>query len=153
MSSAAGFAGRARAAVQAVTERLIGGVAAFRAGPVPGGQRDGLVEEEQLGIAAGPHDGPSAAAELQHAHQPAADLVAPDQGQVLVVEHAPVAVHGPAVLGGDQLARGRHPVPQRTVQAGEPVAVGRLRAFLGHGFSAPLYGRAVWRFSDGIVRT
>ena len=119
-------------------ERLIGGVPAFRARPVPGGQRDGLVEEEQFGIAAGPHDGPPAAAELQHARQPAADLVAPDQGQVLVVEHAPVAVHGPAVLGGDQLARGRYPVPQRTVQASEPVAIGRLRAFLGHGLSESL---------------
>ena len=132
-------------------ERLIGGVAAFRAGPVPGGQRDGLVEEEQFGIAAGPHDGPPTAAELQHAHQPAADLVAPHQGQVLVVEHTPVAVHGPAVLSGDQLARGRHPIPQRTLQASEPVAVGHGQAFLGHGFSAPSYGQAVWRFPDGIV--
>ena len=132
-------------------KRLVVGVAAFRAGPVPGRQRDRLVEEEQLGVAAGPHDGPPAAAELQHAHQPPADLVAPDQGQVLVVEHPPVAVHGPAVLGRDQLACGRHPIPQRAVQPREPVAVGRLRAFLGHGFSPPPRGRAVWRFPDGIV--
>ena len=146
-----GFRGEGERRRPGRTERLIGGVSAFRARPVPGGQRDGLVEEKQFGIAARPHNRPSAAAELQHAHEPAADLVAPDQGQVLVVEHAPVAVHGPAVLGGDQLARGRYPVPQRTVQAGEPVAVGRLRAFLGHAFSAPPYGRVVWRFSDGIV--
>jgi hypothetical protein len=67
------------------TERLVGGVAAFRAGPVPGGQRDRLVEEEQLGVAAWPHERPAAAAELKHAHQPAADLVAPHQRQVVVV--------------------------------------------------------------------
>jgi hypothetical protein len=132
-------------------ERVVGGVAAFGAGPVPGGQRDRLVEEEQFGVAAGAHDGSPAAAELQHAHQPAADLVTPDQRQVVVVQHAPVAVHGPAVRGRDQLARGRHPVPQRTVQAREPAAARRPRAFPGHDLSAPPYGRAVWRFPDGIV--
>jgi hypothetical protein len=146
-----GFRGKGAGRRPGRPERLVGGVAAFCAGPVPGGQRDGLVEEEQFGVAAGPHEGPPAAAELQRARQPAADLVAPDQGKVLVVEHAPVAVHGPAVPGGDQLARGRHPVPQRTVQGSEPAAAGRLRAFLGHGFSAPPHGRAVWRIPDQIV--
>lgn len=147
-----GFGGERAGGRPGGQERLVPGVAAFAAGPVPGGEGDGLVVEEQLGVAAGPQDGPAAAAELQHADQPAADLVAPDQGQVLVVEHAPVAVHGAAVLGRDQFARGRHPVPQRAVQAREAVAVGRLRAFGGHGFSAPPGGRPGWRFSDVIVR-
>jgi len=73
-----GFGGPGAGSRPGRQEGLVGGVAAFGAGPVSGGQRDGLVEEEQLGVAAGPHDRPSAAAELQHAYQPAPDLVTAD---------------------------------------------------------------------------
>ncbi len=47
-----GFRGKVAGRRPGRQERLIGGVAAFRARPVTGGQRDRLVEEEQLGIAA-----------------------------------------------------------------------------------------------------
>src|SRR5882724_6770767 len=65
------------------SERLIVGVAALGTRPVSRGQRDRLVKEEQFGVTARPHDLPTTAAELQHAHEPTANLMAADQDEVV----------------------------------------------------------------------
>src|SRR5581483_7942488 len=49
-------------------------VATFRTGSMARCQGGRFVEEEQLGVAAGRHDGPFASAEFEHANEPALDL-------------------------------------------------------------------------------
>jgi hypothetical protein len=115
-------------------------MAAFGARPVSCGQRDRFVKEEQFGVAPRLHDLPATAAEFQHAHEPTANLMTPDQDEVVVMQHAPVAVHGPAVLGGDQLPDRGYPVPQRTGKRHEPVAIMRTPVMrptvISHAFIA-----------------
>jgi hypothetical protein len=114
-------------------ELLVVGVPAFGARTMPGGQRDGLIEEEQFGVSPWLQDLPASAPEFQHADQPATHLVAPDQDEVVVVQDAPVAVHGSAVLGGDQVTGGCDPVAQR----------------MGHAF----HSSSAWPGGSGAIAT
>src|SRR2546430_13839059 len=79
-----------------------------------GGERGGLVEEEQLGEPAGPHQRrPVPAAEPQPARDPPLPCVGAADAPGFVVQTAAVAVHEPARGIGDELAERRHPVPAR----------------------------------------
>jgi hypothetical protein len=77
-------------------------------------ERRRLVEEEELGEAAGLEEGrPLPAAELEAARDPAPAVVATPDAASLVVEAASVPVHEPASGVGDQLARRGDAVPKR----------------------------------------
>ena len=84
--------------------------AAFGAGPVPGGKRGGLIQEEQFGVAAGLHQGATAALEGQQAGDPAAALMRADNPAVRIVQAAAVAHQGAAGGVGNDLARGQDAV-------------------------------------------
>lgn len=81
---------------------------------MPGGERGRLVEEEQLGEAAGLEERASLpAAELEPARDPALAVVAPADATGRVVEAAPVAVDQVTVGDRNQLAERGDPVLQR----------------------------------------
>ena len=95
-------------------EALVVLPAAQRAGPMPCGERRRLVEEEQLGEAAGLQQrSPQPAAELEPAGDPAPAVVPPADLAVLVVQAAAVSVDEPPCRIGDQLAERSDPVSQR----------------------------------------
>src|SRR5262245_5692192 len=83
-------------------ERGRRGTPAIEAGPVPGGQRDRFVEEEQLGPAAPPHDLAANAAELELADDPG--LVSPAAAEQLagggVVQDAAIAGEQASLFDG-----------------------------------------------------
>src|SRR6185503_11191738 len=85
------------------------------AGPMPGGERGGLVEEEQLGPAAPAHDLAPHAAELADADDPG--LVSPaarEKGAGRgIVDDAAVSHERAALFDGDDFTEGRDAVLQR----------------------------------------
>src|SRR5262245_34379740 len=88
--------------------------AAERAGAVPGGERGRLVEEEQLGEAAGPEQRAAPPAlELEPAGDPALAVVPPADAARLVVQASAIPVDEAARRVGDQLAERRDPVLER----------------------------------------
>ena len=75
-------------------EAVVVGSAAERAGPVPGGERSRLVEEEQLGEAAGLHQRRAVPApELEPARDPPSHAEPAPDAPLVVVQAAAVAVH------------------------------------------------------------
>jgi hypothetical protein len=79
-----------------------------------GGKRGGLVEEEQLGVAAGRHHRSPAAFELQQAGYPApAYERAHDPLGGIVKAAATVSHQGAALRGRDQLAEWRDAILSR----------------------------------------
>jgi hypothetical protein len=80
--------------------------AAFRARAVAGGEGGGVVEEEELGVAARLQQSASAVLELEAAGDPAAQGVGAADPAVVVVEGAAVAVDESARRVGDELAEG-----------------------------------------------
>lgn len=100
------------------------------AGPVTGGQRDGLVQEEKLGIGAGLHDGAMPGLVSEIADDPG--LVAPSgaaKGLAGVVENASIAHEEPARGIGDDIAGGKDSVlmGHRSLDFGN--SLGRLTDF------------------------
>ena len=88
--------------------------AAERARAVPRGERRRLVEEEELGEAAGLEEGGAPpAAELEPACDPALAVVSPPYPASLVVQAAAISVHETARGVGDQLARRGDAVSER----------------------------------------
>jgi hypothetical protein len=81
---------------------------------VPGGKRDGLIEEEQFGVTPLGHHDPVAAAELQNAGNPAPAFEPARNLAIAVVDYpASVAHHRPAGVGAKQFARGTDAVLKR----------------------------------------
>ena len=95
------------------------GAPAFEAGPVTGGERRGLVQEEQLGVAIGLHDLAMPALELEHAGDPLSGgpAAGPD-GLVGCVEGPAAIAHQQASMRrGDDLALGGDAVLERHAQS------------------------------------
>src|SRR6186997_2044673 len=87
---------------------------AERAGSMPGGERRGFIQEEQLGEPAGLEErGTMPSLEPQPAPDPSLPRVAAADVTVVVVEAPTVAVQQPASRIRDQLAEGRDPVLER----------------------------------------
>lgn len=89
----------------------VGVAAAERAGAMPGGQGDGLVEEEELGVVAGRHHLPVPVLVGERADDPGLVLPARRaEAAVRVVQDAAVAHEEPACGVGNDLARGEDAV-------------------------------------------
>ena len=78
---------------------------AFGAGPVSGRQSGRFIEEEQLGIPAGRHDGAFSAFELKQADDPAFALKSMPNLPMIVVQTAAVSHERPTRRGGYQCAK------------------------------------------------
>src|SRR5712691_5583451 len=90
-----------------VLESVVAFPAALRAWPVPGGERDGFVEEEQLGISIWRRHDPVPIPEFKNARYPAPALVAAHDSPVGVVESAAtVSHHRAASCGSYEVAEG-----------------------------------------------
>jgi hypothetical protein len=95
-------------------EQLVVGSTAERARPVTRGERGRLVEEEELGEAAGLEQRRAMPVlEPQPARDPSPPGVGAPDGSVRVVETTPVAVHEAARRVGDQLTQRRDTVAER----------------------------------------
>jgi hypothetical protein len=90
-------------------------VPALGARAVAGGHGRGFVEEEQLGIAAWPHDLAVPSAKLEPAGDPAPHLRVADDPPLIVVQDAAIAHQRPSSGHGDDRAKGRNAITQRTV--------------------------------------
>ena len=101
--------GRARQAEEAPVVLM----PALGARPVPGGERSGLVEEEETRVATGRHRLAPASPELEPARDPATTVVASADLPILVVQAATVAEHEPSLGRLDQFAKRRDTVAQR----------------------------------------
>src|SRR5438067_12283535 len=110
--------------------------AAERARPVPGGEGSGLVEEEQLGEAAGPQQRAAQATEREHARDPALAVIGAADPPIGVMEAAAVAVREAAGRVGDQLAERSHPVLQRPRQKRSPAFALSRGRHLGRSYAA-----------------
>src|SRR5690242_10642904 len=91
-------------------ERLVIPVAAFPAGPVPGGEPGGLVEEVQLGQPPRRPLLPAPALEREHADDPGLPAGVAGQPALAVQELAAVTPEHAAIRHGDQLTVRRYPV-------------------------------------------
>jgi hypothetical protein len=88
--------------------------AALCARSVAGRECRRLIEEEELGVAAGLEERSALPApELEAAGDPALDSVAATDPALVVVKTAPVAVDEPAARVGDEVPERRHAVLQR----------------------------------------
>jgi hypothetical protein len=76
-------------------------------------ERDGVVEEEQLRVAAGSHDLLPAPVEFEPAADPEDRVRRPDDPLAVVVQHAPVAHECAAGRRRDQFAVRADAVPKR----------------------------------------
>jgi hypothetical protein len=96
--------------------------AALAARPVPGRQRRGLVEEEELRVAPGRHHGAPPSLEREEARHPGpvAPDHPPDDAAGLVVEPAAIAHQRAAGRRREQVAGGRDPVLERPWRPGAP---------------------------------
>jgi hypothetical protein len=95
-------------------EVLVVRTAAERAGPVAGGERRCLVQEEELGEATGLEERVAPPApEREAARDPALSAVAASQVAAPVVEAAAISVHESARRFGDELAERGHPIADR----------------------------------------
>jgi hypothetical protein len=93
---------------------LVIGATAERAGPMSGGERRRLVQEEELGEATGPEKRVSPPApEFEAARDPTLSVVAAQEVATRIVEAAAIAVHQPTCRFGDQLAEWSHPIAKR----------------------------------------
>ena len=99
---------------------------ALGARPVPGGQRDGLIQEEQFRIPAWRHHGTFAALEVEKAGNPTPVLERTEDLALLIVQRsAPVAHQGPTGMGSNNHAPGVHTVLQRHAGS-EALRIARL---------------------------
>jgi hypothetical protein len=97
-----------------IDERLVVLVPAQSARPVPGRERRGLVQEEELGEATRLHQSTAMPpSEGQLARDPPLAAVRTSDASVHVVHVAAVRVDEPTCRHGDRLPQRRHPIPQR----------------------------------------
>ena len=89
-------------------------VAALGAGPVPGREGGGLVEEEEAGVPARLEQRPAAASKLEPAGDPALSVELPANPPARVVQAASIAEDQPAPRFRDEVSERRDAVLQRT---------------------------------------
>jgi len=80
---------------------------------VAGRQRDGLVEEEQLGVRARAHHRTPAPAKAGETRDSAPSLRVAHDAPIGLVQTAAIAHQQPARLGGDEIAERRDPILER----------------------------------------
>lgn len=88
---------------------------AFKARAMPGRQGHGLVEEEELGVMAGLHQGETPAFTLKDADDPRFAAIRPNNLPLLVVQNAPIAHEQPAQGQRGDVAKWGDPVWLRHV--------------------------------------
>jgi hypothetical protein len=94
------------------------GAAAFRTRPVAGGERYGLIQKEQLGVAARRHDGTVPPFEFEYARDPTPADVAANDLPVRVVQRPATVAHECAAGGRPKnFAGGRYAVLERHEKA------------------------------------
>src|SRR5678815_3864150 len=82
-------------------------------GPMAGGQRDGLVEEEQLGVETRAHDSAPPPPEAGEARDPAPPLRVADDAPLRIVQPPAIAHEQAAALDGHEVAERRDAILQR----------------------------------------
>lgn len=97
-----------------IPEALICLSPTFPTGAVSGRQGGGLIKKKQFRVAAGLHQRSVSAFELQLAGNPGRSRPSPcPELPLVIMEAAAIAHQGSACLGGDDFAKGRHPVLKR----------------------------------------
>jgi hypothetical protein len=88
-------------------------MAALGAGPVTGGERCPLVEEEELRPRVGLQQLAMASTKGREAGDPTPHLPRADKASVVIVQDAPIAHQRATLRNGDDLAKGCHSILQR----------------------------------------
>jgi hypothetical protein len=89
----------------AATELLILVKTALRAGTVSSRKRGRLVEEEELSVGSGTHDGAVPVVECQAAHEPSSALIVSHDPLFRVVKYTSISKHLTSLRHGNQVTK------------------------------------------------